>query len=178
MKCILLISFAVLVLSGSAAYADAAGSGLGKVNAQCRLAEPGPAVWVNVVGLKDRTGLLKMEVYPSVEGDFLGDDTNLVNAGKTFRRVEMPVPATGMVTLCTRLPGAGAYSIVVLHDRNANHKFDKFSDGIGFSGNPKLHMRAPTAAETRWVANGGRGSMTIVMNYWHGFLSFGPVKGS
>lgn len=83
---------------------------LGKKEGACRPGEPGPALLVKAVGLKDRTGNLKLEVYPSRDPDFLQDDATLVNAGKVFRRVEVPVPAGAEPELCIRVPGPGAYA--------------------------------------------------------------------
>ena len=150
---------------------------LGKAEGRCRAGESGPALLVNVAGLKDRKGNLKLEVYPSNDEDFLADDNILVSAGKTFRRVEMAVPATGNVQVCVRIPGPGAYSISLLHDRDANRKFGLSVDGIGFTGNPKLGMRKPKAAATRLsVSSGGVSQTTIVMNYRKGLMSFGPLN--
>ncbi|MFC0588646.1 DUF2141 domain-containing protein [Novosphingobium aquiterrae] len=150
---------------------------LGKAEGRCRAGESGPALLVNVAGLKDRKGNLKLEVYPSNDEDFLADDNILVSAGKTFRRVEMAVPATGNVQVCVRIPGPGTYSISLLHDRDANRKFGLSVDGIGFTGNPKLGMRKPKAAATRLsVSSGGVSQTTIVMNYRKGLMSFGPLS--
>lgn len=149
---------------------------LGKAEGRCRPGETGPALLVNVAGLKDRKGNLKLEVYPSNDEDFLADDNILVSAGKTFRRVEMAVPASGNVQVCVRIPGPGTYSVSLLHDRDSNRKFGLSVDGIGFSGNPKLGMRKPKAAATRLsVSSGGISQTTIVMNYRKGLLSFGPL---
>ncbi|MFM5886314.1 MAG: DUF2141 domain-containing protein [Novosphingobium sp.] len=150
---------------------------LGKAEGRCRAGESGPALLVNVAGIKDRKGNLKLEVYPSNDEDFLADDNILVSAGKTFRRVEMAVPASGNVQVCVRIPGPGTYSISVLHDRDANRKFGLSVDGIGFTGNPKLGMRKPKAAATRLaVSSGGVSQTTIVMNYRKGLMSFGPLS--
>ncbi|WP_296678341.1 DUF2141 domain-containing protein [Novosphingobium sp.] len=150
---------------------------LGKAEGRCRTGESGPALLVNVGGLKDRKGTLKLEVYPSNDTDFLADDNILVSAGKTFRRVEQPVNASGNVQLCVRIPGPGSYSVSVLHDRDANRKFGLSVDGIGFTGNPKLGMRKPKAAATRVVVNGNGVSQTsVVMNYRKGLMSFGPLN--
>src|SRR3546814_7258284 len=73
------------------------------------------------------------------------DDAILINQGKTFRRVDLELPPSGPVTLCIRVPSAGRYSLSVLHDRNRNLKWDKFSDGLGFGGNPKLGWSKPKA---------------------------------
>lgn len=81
---------------------------LGKAEGKCRPGESGPAFLVHVNGLKDRTGRLKLEVYPANDKDFLADDNVLVAAGKTFRRVEVDVPGSGAPVLCVRVPAAGA----------------------------------------------------------------------
>lgn len=150
---------------------------LGKAGAQCRPGEPGPALLVGVEGLKDRRGRLKLEVYPSRDGDFLADDNVLLSKAKTFRRVEQAPPASGPIRLCVRVPGPGAYSVSLLHDRNADRKFALSIDGVGFTGNPRLRLSKPTAAQTRIVAGPGLTRTMIVVNYRQGLFSFGPLNG-
>ena len=147
---------------------------LGKAEGRCRAGEPGPALLLTIAGLKDRKGLLKLEVYPSNDTDFLADDNALVAAGKTFRRVEIPVPAGSAVEMCVRLPGPGAYSVTVLHDRDSNRKFGWMIDGIGFTGNPHLGWSKPKAAKTRINAGAGLTRATVVMNYRRG-LGVAPL---
>lgn len=148
---------------------------LGKAEGRCRVGEPGPAILVDVSGLKDRRGLIKLEVYPANDDDFLADDRDLVDAGKVFRRVEQPLNPSGPVTLCVRIPGPGSYSLVVLHDRDANHKFGWWSDGVGFAGNPKLGWHKPSAEATRITVGGGITRTALVMNYRHG-LGEAPLR--
>ena len=150
---------------------------LGTAEAQCHPGESGPALMVEVVGLKDRVGKLKVEVYPGFEGDWLEDDNKLINAGKTFRRVEGPVPSERNPHVCVRLPGAGRYGVLVLHDRDSNHRFNYQHDGIGFSRNPGLHLSQPRAAAVAINAGGGVTPLRVVMNYRNGLLSFGPIAG-
>lgn len=154
----------------------AAGSDLGKAGAQCSLNEQGPALHVEVVGLKDRRGLLKLELYPPQDHYFLGDDGEIVRKGLPFRRVEVPVPQAGPVILCIRAPGPGTYAISLLHDRDANHKFGLSVDGVGFANNPRLGMGKPHAASVSVRIGGGPTSTRIVMNYRHGLFTFGPLK--
>jgi uncharacterized protein (DUF2141 family) len=141
---------------------------LGKAEGRCRADEPGPAFIVNVAGLRDRTGRLKLEVYPATDDDFLADDNVLVAAGKTFRRVDVAVPGSGPIELCVRVPRAGRYGVVVLHDRNGDRRFNWRVDGIGFAGNPRLGLGQPDAEDASAVASSGRSSITIVMNYLRG----------
>ena len=141
---------------------------LGKAEGRCRAGESGPALIVSVVGLKDRVGRLKLEVYPSNETDWLQDDNILLYHGKTFRRVEEEVPQGGTPSLCIRVPGPGAYSVMLLHDRDSNHKFSFRIDGVGFGGNPRMGWGKPKAAAARVVAGPGLTRVSIVLNYFHG----------
>lgn len=148
---------------------------LGKKEGQCRRGETGPAFLVDIEGLKDRAGRLKLEVYPAVEGEFLADDNVLVAAGKTFRRVEIAVPRSGAVRMCVRVPGPGRYAVSVLHDRNGDRHFNLSKDGVGFAGNPHLGMRQPKASAASAIAGPGLTTIAIMMNYRRGLFSFGPL---
>lgn len=148
---------------------------LGKAEGRCRSGESGPSFMVEVKGLKDRTGNLKLEVYPAKDKDFLADDNVLVSEGKTFRRVEVPVPASGPVRLCVRVPGPGSYGVSLLHDRDGNRKFGWKVDGIGFAGNPKLGWNKPHVAKASAAAGNGPTSLLIVMNYRKG-LGVAPLE--
>jgi len=148
---------------------------LGKAEAACRPKEAGPALVVHVVGLKDRKGLVRAEVYPANDADFLQDDAILINQGKTFRRVDLELPPSGPVTLCIRVPSAGRYSLSVLHDRNRNLKWDKFPDGLGFGGNPKLGWSKPKAASASVSAGATPTRVEVVMNYLRG-LNYRPLE--
>jgi len=147
---------------------------LGKAEGQCRPGEQGPALLVDVVGLKDRKGNLKLEVYPANDHDFLQDDNILVSHGKVFRRVEIPVPSTDPVEMCIRVPGPGPYSVMLLHDRDRNRKFGWTEDGVGFAGNPKLGWTKPRAAHAEVMAGSSLTRLSIVLNYRHG-LGLAPL---
>jgi uncharacterized protein (DUF2141 family) len=152
----------------AAAAQVASSPDLGKAEGRCRAGESGPAFLVEVQGLKDRKGNLKLEVYPANDADFLADDNVLVNAGKTFRRVEVPVPASGPIELCIRVPAAGTYAVTVLHDRDTNRKFGWRVDGVGFAGNPKLGLDKPPAAAASARAGSTPTRIAVVLNYAHG----------
>ena len=141
---------------------------LGKAQGRCRAHEDGPAFLVSATGLKDREGRLKLEVYPDRDGDFLADDNILVAAGKTFRRVEVDVPPSGTPLLCVRVPGPGRYSVMLLHDRDANRKFGWHVDGIGFGGNPSLGWSKPRADAAAATAESTPTPISIILNYRHG----------
>jgi uncharacterized protein (DUF2141 family) len=173
MKKLLVLGAAVPFLT--AAYLPSSPD-LGKAEGQCRPNETGPAFMAEIAGLKDHSGRLKLEVYPANDADFLADDNLLIMAGKTFRRVEVAVPASGVPHLCIRLPGPGRYALTVLHDTDANRKFNWTRDGIGFSGNPKLGWSKPKVAGATVSAGAGLTPLRIVMNYRNGLMSVGPLK--
>jgi uncharacterized protein (DUF2141 family) len=176
------ITIALLTLSGpfliGAASADVPPSpSLGTVEGHCRPNEAGPAFMLTIVGLKDRAGLMKVELYPADDDDFLSDDNVLVNNGKVFRRVEIPVPPTGPVLLCIRAPKAGAYGLSLLHDRDSNRKLGLSIDGVGFPGNPaSLGPSKPRIAMGRAVVGNGLTPLTIRLLYRRGLFSFGPIR--
>ncbi|WP_242122549.1 DUF2141 domain-containing protein [Sphingobium sp. Sx8-8] len=149
---------------------------LGKAEGQCRAQENGPAYLVDVKGLKDRKGRLKLELYPANDADFLADDNILISAGKPFRRVEESVPSSGTVQLCIRAPGPGTYSLSLLHDRDGNRRFSVSVDGIGFAGNPKLGWSKPSAAAASAPVGNGPTHVSIIVNYRRGLFSFGPLE--
>ncbi len=170
---VLLLAVPLLLAAGPALRST---PDLGKAEGRCRAGESGPALMVEAVGMKDRTGNMKLEVYPANDQDFLADDNVLVAAGKTFRRVEIATPDNGPVVLCVRIPGPGTYAVSVLHDRDSNRKFGWKIDGIGFSGNPKLGWSKPKASSARMlVKSGGVSRISVTMNYKSG-LGVGPLK--
>jgi len=149
---------------------------LGKAEGRCRAEETGSSYLVEVAGLKDRRGRLKLELYPSNDHDFLADDNVLIAAGKTFRRVETQVPPSGPVELCIRAPGPGRYALSLLHDRDGDHKFALSVDGIGFAGNPHLGLSKPSSSAASAPVGSGPTHIRIVLNYRRGLLSFGPLE--
>jgi len=148
---------------------------LGIAAGRCRVPEAGPAFLVDVTGLKDRAGRLKLELYPATDADFLADDNVLVAAGKPFARIEAPIPQDGAIQLCIRAPRAGRYALSLLHDRNSDRKFQLSIDGIGFSNNPKLGWSKPDADHVAVDVGDAPQRISIVMNYRHG-LGMRPEK--
>jgi uncharacterized protein (DUF2141 family) len=143
-------------------------------NGACPASVIGPTLIINVIGLKDRKGRLRAELYPDNDMDFLADNDLLVKQGKPFRRVDLELPKTAGTMLCLYAPGTGTYALSVLHDRDLNLKFGVLSDGVGFAGNPKLGRSKPKAAQARIVVGPGVTRVNIVLNYLRGF-SFSPL---
>jgi uncharacterized protein (DUF2141 family) len=146
-------------------------------DAACRPDERGPALRVTLVGLKDRRGTVRLELYPPDDRDFLGDDRALTAAGKTFRRVMIPTPQAGEVSLCVRAPAPGRYAAAVIHDRRGGTlKFSPWTDGAGFPGDPRLGRSSPKAASAAVEVGTGVTEIPVLMNYWSGGLTFGPLR--
>jgi uncharacterized protein (DUF2141 family) len=156
------------------AHPAAAQGILGSDAAACRASE-GPAIQVDVAGLKDRKGELKLELYPDTETDFLKPDRDLIAAGKTFRRIAVPTPAAGAVALCMRVPRPGRYALLLVHNRDGKNKFSFWSDGAGFPGNVRLGRARPRVGQALIDVGAGITVTHIRLQYLRGLGGFGPV---
>ncbi|TPG52923.1 DUF2141 domain-containing protein [Sphingomonas glacialis] len=163
---------ALLAATGLPAAAPAA-QVLGSDAAAC--SSGGPAIRVNVDGLKDRTGELKLELYPATEADFLKDDRDLIKEGKFFRRVRLPTPQTGPISLCIRVPTPGPYALLFTHNRDGKNKFNFWADGAGFASNVKLGRTRPKLDMARIEVPEGVVTTTIHAQYLRGLGGFGPL---
>ena len=166
---------ACVALATVAMLAGSAGAQvLGSDAAACRPGE-GPAIAVEVTGLKDRTGELKLELYPGEEADFLTGDRVLIAAGKTFRRVVVPTPVKGTPMLCIRVPRPGHYALLLTHNRDGKNKFSFWTDGAGFASNTKLGRSRPKVEQALVEVGAGVTTVRITVQYLRGLGGFGPV---
>jgi uncharacterized protein (DUF2141 family) len=170
----------IALLTATAAAAAGAAHAQGPVPighdaAACAATAGEPAIMVLPIGLKDRKGQLRLEIYPDNDNDFLQDDGVLIRAGKVFRRVDVPTPQAGPIALCIRLPRPGRYTLMLLHDRDNNRKFGLTTDGVGFPGNPKLGWGRPKASAAFISVGAGVTVTRIILNYWRGF-GMGPLR--
>lgn len=137
----------------------------------------GPAIRAEIVGLKDREGSLKLELFPANEEDFLRDDRDLKAEGKFFHRVWVPTPPVGPVVLCARVPRPGTYAVLFTHDRDGKNKFNFWTDGAGVPGNRRLGRSRPRLDNATVTVGAGTATVVIRAQYLHGFPpSFGPVE--
>jgi len=134
----------------------------------CR-AGRGPAIQVNVQGLKDRRGELWLELYPPSSDDFLRADTDLMAEGKTFRRTRSRLPAAGNVEICVRVPHPGRYALMLRHNRAERDKFSFWSDGAGVPANQSLGRSKPRLDQALINAGPGITVVAIKMQYLRGF---------
>ncbi|MFQ3665640.1 MAG: DUF2141 domain-containing protein [Sphingomonadaceae bacterium] len=177
----------VLLIPALLSAAPAAASGLveGAPNSRpivmgddARACAPGsrePAMLLRIEGLKHREGVVRAELYPATEEDWLKPDRLLEQERKPFRRVWLPVPAAGPVTLCLKTPGPGRYAFSVVHQSSPRWKFDFLRDGAGFTNNPRIRRSKPAVEEVAVQLPAGRGEATVVMNYLQG-LAFRPLR--
>lgn len=160
-----------------AASAHAAQTGtIGSDSAAC--ATDGPAIRVIVTGLKDRTGELKLELYPANDADFLKDDRDLIKEGKFFRRVRLPTPASGPIALCIRVPSPGSYALLFTHNRDGKNKFNFWSDGAGLPSNTRLGRQRPKVGMARIAVPAGVVTTNIRAQYLRGLSGFAPIQGN
>ncbi|MDY0967623.1 DUF2141 domain-containing protein [Sphingomonas aerolata] len=146
-------------------------------DAQACERDEGPAIAATIVGLKDRKGNLKLELYPPDEADFLRGDRELITAGKTFRRISVPAPATGPTALCIRVPHPGRYALLFTHDRDGRAKFSVWSDGAGFVKGDRLGRSRPKVDQAIVEVGPGLTHVTIRAQYLRGLGGFGPLDG-
>jgi uncharacterized protein (DUF2141 family) len=164
-----LLSLAVAVLAPPAtAYAQ------DPVDGSCAVGS-GPKLYVNVIGLKDRGGRLKLELYPGNEADFLKDDRTIKAEGKQMRRIWASTPASGPVTLCIRAPSAGQWALLFTHDRDGKNKFNFWQDGAGFPSNQRLGRSRPKVRQALVNVPAGGGQITVRAQYLKGLGGFGPL---
>lgn len=134
----------------------------------------GPAIQVNVQGLKDRRGELWLELYPPKPDDFLSPDTDLMAQGKIFRRTRSRLPAAGSVEICIRVPQPGRYALMLRHNRVERDKFSFWSDGAGVPANQSLGRSKPRLDQALVTAGPGVTVVAIKMQYLRGF-GFSPL---
>lgn len=132
--------------------------------AACAAGEP--SLLVRVSGFKEAQGTVRVRLY---------EESGWLKRGRSLSRIRVPVTASSM-DLCVRVPQAGRYSVALHHDLNANRERD-WSDGAGFSRNPRLTLTsrptfAGTAVDVRGVTPIG-----IRMLYRRG-LTIGPAGNS
>lgn len=169
-------ALALMIVSGTPAFANANAAPaaapseiLGPDAAACRAGATAPAALIHVHGFKDAVGGLRVQLYSDIPDDFLA-------AGKKLRRIQLPITSTEPMTVCVALPSTGKFALAVLHDRNNDNKLSIWSDGVGFSNNPKIGMGKPDLAEVLFDAGNGVAAVDVVMNYRSG-LGIRPLAG-
>ena len=158
-------ALAVALFAGSSASADPRETSPN--DPTCRIGGK-PALMVHVTGLKNGAGKVRVQAYGP------GAAKHLAKGGWAGR-VDYPLGGRREANICLPLPRAGAYSVAVRHDSNANRKSD-MNDGAGFSRNPKLSLLGrPSFGETAVRVGNGPTRVNVVMNYRKG-IGVGPIS--
>lgn len=123
-----------------------------------KASDAAPRVLVDVTGIEDSEGQLRVQIYSDRPEDFLV-------SGKKVLRVDVPTRPGGQ-KVCVTFPSAGTYSMAVLHDKNANGRADIFSEGFGFSNNPRLLFGPPEHDQTLFMVEAGVQEMTVALTYY------------
>lgn len=121
----------------------------------------GPAVRVNISGIKPAHGMLRVQLYRGTAADWL-------QTGKWLNRIEVPA-RSGSASVCMPVPGPGTYGVAVRHDVNGNGKTDITTDGGGMSNNPPisiLNLGKPSYKQTAFAVGDGVKSISIQMRYF------------
>lgn len=120
----------------------------------------GPAVLVNVRGVKESAGKIRVQSYPATGGAWLAK-------GAWLHRIESRADA-GNMSFCVPVPAEGKYGIAVRHDRNGNGKTDLSQDGGGFSNNPSIsifNLGKPSVGKVAFQAGPGVTRITVNLKY-------------
>jgi uncharacterized protein (DUF2141 family) len=154
------VTFFVAV-AGLALVSGTAVAGQEVINdlARCS-AGKGPSVLVNVRGVKEAAGRVRVQSYPATSGAWLAK-------GRWLHRIETRADA-GTMSFCVPVPSAGNYGIAVRHDRNGNGQTDIRKDGGGFSNNPSiniLNLGKPSVSKVSFYAGTGVTKITINLKY-------------
>lgn len=144
------------------------------INGSCEIGS-GPRLYIDIEGLKDRTGRLKVELFPPTEEDFLRDDSALIADKRPFRRVWASVPASGPARVCIRAPYAGQWAVLLTHDRDGRNKFNFWKDGAGFPSDQRLRRTRPKLRQAVVDLPPRDSQIRIRLQYLRGLGGFGPV---
>lgn len=122
----------------------------------------GTPIHVHIHGIRNANGTMKAVLYGP------GPETFLVKGKKADKERE---PAeNGSMTLCVAARKSGPYVVVVYHDENDNHKFDRNwiglpTEGFGVSNNPTLYFAPPSFEEAAFKVNGGITHVEVEVKY-------------
>lgn len=118
---------------------------------------------VHIHNIAKKKGNIRLQIYSDKEEEWLEHGTKL-------SRVDTAVTAEkgGSQTICIVVPSAGTYGFVAMHDKNKNGKADVFSEGFGFSNNPKLGLSKPKHEKAMIAITEPVTEMDIDLNYMFG----------
>lgn len=122
----------------------------------------GKPIHVHIHGVRNASGTVKAVLYGP-------DPKSFLIKGEKADKEREPAQEGGM-TLCVAAPDVGRYAVVVYHDENDNHTFDRNliglpTEGFGVSNNPSLFLAAPNFEESSFEVNGEVTHVDVDMKY-------------
>jgi uncharacterized protein (DUF2141 family) len=123
----------------------------------------GPAVRVEVSGIRSAQGLLIVRAYHARDSDWL-------KSKAYFAKIHEPARA-GRMSVCVPVPRASSqYAIAVQHDVKGNYSTNFSTDGAGMSNNPVVRTilgipRSPKVEQVAFSAGNGVTRIPIAMRY-------------
>ena len=151
----LALAVGALAVPAQAQYRNEIGNDMGKCSAG-----QGPAVRINVSGIKSSRGKIRVQAYRANSADWL-------EKGKWLNRIEVSARA-GAMSFCVPVPASGSYGIAVRHDVNGNGKTDLREDGGGMSNNPSINifnLGKPSYKKVAFSVGGGVTTIAVAMKY-------------
>lgn len=128
-----------------------------KAWASCEEAGEKQEIEVLVRGVRSAEGRIRVQLYD-------GDPDHFLAKGWKLYRGEADA-VEGEAKLCVPVPAPGEYAIVVMHDENANGKFEAFSEGYGFSRNPSTFFGRPRHEEVAFEVEEGVTRIAVDLKY-------------
>lgn len=116
-----------------------------------------PSIRVNITGIESASGVVRVQLYRGVQGEWL-------ERGKWLYRIESPARA-GSMSFCLPVPEPGVYAVAARHDVNGNGSTDIRTDGGAMSNNPSINifnLGRPSVNRTRF--NVGNDLVTLNLN--------------
>ncbi len=122
----------------------------------------GMPIHVHVHGVRNSEGTVKAVLYGPEPETFLVK-------GKKVDKEREPAEA-GAMTLCVAARQKGKYAVVVYHDENDNHKFDRNwiglpIEGFGVSNDPTLFLAPPSFEEAAFELDDELTHVDVEMKY-------------
>lgn len=158
--------FRLCLLAVPLVFAAPAGASVLGPDAAVCAAGNSPAILVNVSGLKNRAGTVRVRTFG-------GSPTTWFNKKFALKRTQIATPSAGSVSICMPVPKPGTYAVDIRHDVNNNGDTDR-ADGGGASGNPNISLwdvvfgRKPSAETTSVQVGQGVTTINIVVKYASG----------
>jgi uncharacterized protein (DUF2141 family) len=115
---------------------------------------------VNVVGVRPPQGEVAITVYPDDRRRFLAHGGKLARA-----RVKTGTSASACFWV-----SPASYAVVVYHDKDSDHNFDRTlmglpAEGFGFSNDPETKVGLPPLSAVRFPVGSGGRTISVQMKY-------------